>query len=78
MLNWIVEKLLSLLDAVLSVLPTSPFAPYIDEFANLPFLGYLNWFLPVGKMLEVGLAWLGVIALYYVYSVIARWVKLIA
>ena len=78
MLNWIVDKLLSLLDAVLSVLPTSPFAPYIDEFAGLPFLGYLNWFLPVGKMLEIGLAWLGVIALYYIYSVIARWVKLIA
>lgn len=66
------------LDALLSLFPTSPFASFIEELAQLPFLGYLNWFVPVGGMLAVGTAWLTAIGLYYLYSVIARWVKLIS
>lgn len=78
MLNWIVEKLLSFLAAVVGLLPQSPFAPFIEELQGLPWLGWLNWFLPVGKLLAVGAAWLGAVALFYLYSVIARWVKLIS
>lgn len=66
------------LDALLSLFPMSPFASFIEEFEQLPFLGYLNWFVPVGEMLVVGTAWLTAIGLYYLYSVIARWVKLIS
>ena len=66
------------LNAVLSIFPTSPFREFIDSLENLPFLGYLNWFVPVGKMLEIGLAWLVAIGIYYAWSVMARWVKLIS
>ena len=66
-----------LLQGLMSLLPTSPFQQFIMEFSALPFLGYLNWFFPVGKCLVVMLAWLGAIALFYAYSVIMRWVKLI-
>lgn len=67
----------NLIDAVISVLPKSPFAPYIAQFSNLPFLGYLNWFFPVRECVIVMAAWLGAVLLYYVYSVVARWIKLI-
>lgn len=67
----------SIIEKLLSVLPTSPFAEFVDQFASLPALGYLNWFFPVRQCLVVLAAWLAAITLYYVYSVIMRWVKLI-
>ena len=66
-----------LVQQVLRVLPLSPFADMIDQFADLPFLGYLNWFFPVRGCLSVMAAWLAAVTAFYLYSVIARWVKLI-
>ena len=66
-----------LVDQLVRLLPTSPFADFIDDFANLPWLGVLNWFLPVQQILTVMAAWLAAVSLFYVYSVIMRWVKLI-
>jgi hypothetical protein len=64
-------------DKIISVLPVSPFAKYISMFKDLPFLGYLNWFIPIGTIVKVGLSWLAAIALFYIYSIIMRWVKMI-
>ena len=66
-----------LLNGLMEVLPTSPFADFIDQFSGLPWLGVLNWFFPVGQCLIVMAAWLGAITLFYLYSVVMRWVKLI-
>ena len=66
-----------LIDAIVRVLPHSPFADMIQQFSEIPFLGYLNWFIPVRAMLTVMLIWLTAVAAFYLYSVIARWVKLI-
>ena len=65
------------MQALLNAFPTSPFASTIDELEQLPYLGYLNWVIPVSQMLTIGSAWLVAIGLYYLYSVIARWIKLI-
>lgn len=78
MLDWMKELLDKFLSALLSLLPLSPFTGVIDQLAALPYLGYINWFIPIGKMLQIGMAWLAAIALYYAYSVIARWLKLIS
>lgn len=66
-----------LIDQLLQILPTSPFAQFIDDFSSLPWLGVLNWFVPVQQILTVMVAWLGAVSLFYLYSVIMRWVKLI-
>lgn len=66
-----------LIQNIISALPTSPFAPFVEQFSNLPFLGYLNWFFPVRACLTVMAAWLAAITLFYIYSVVMRWVKLI-
>jgi len=66
-----------ILDQIVEVLPASPFADAISQFANLPWLGVLNWFFPVRACLTVMAAWLAAVALFYLYSVIMRWVKLI-
>lgn len=74
-LTGILDKFLATL---IKVLPLSPFSDFIDKLEALPYLGYLNWFVPVGEMLVVASAWLAAITLFYIYSVIARWVKLIS
>lgn len=62
---------------LLSVLPLSPFQQFIDKFRDLPYLGWLNWFFPVGDCLVVMLAWLGAVGLFYLYSILMRWLKMI-
>lgn len=66
-----------LIQNIVQLLPTSPFAPFVAQFESLPFLGYLNWFFPVRACLQVMAGWLAAITLFYVYSVVMRWVKLI-
>ena len=66
-----------LIGKIVAVLPLSPFADWIDQFAGLPWLGVLNWFFPVRECLLVMAAWLAAIALFYLYSVAMRWVKMI-
>ena len=77
MLAFFSEMMTAFAAALAKVLPLSPFQQYIKEFANLPYLGYLNWFLPIRAFVNIGLAWLGCIAIFYIYSIAMRWVKVI-
>lgn len=67
----------SLVVGITKVLPTSPFTDFIESFASLPFLGYLNWFFPVGPCLIILSAWLVAYGLYLLYSIAMRWLKVI-
>lgn len=64
-------------EKILDLLPLSPFQEFISEFSSLPYLGWLNWFFPVGDCLVVLLAWLGAVGLFYLYSIAMRWLKMI-
>ena len=64
-------------EALLQVLPRSPFLQYIDQFRSLPYLGWLNWFFPVGSCLTVMAVWLVAVGLFYLYSILMRWLKII-
>lgn len=66
------------LQAVLSLFPLSPFREVIQELGSLPYLGYINWFVPIGDFVKIGTVWLTAIAAYYAWSLIARWIKLIS
>ena len=70
----IIEKFL---DWVLKLLPTSPFTSFIEACGNLPYLSWLNWFIPVGQMIAIGEAWLIAIGLFYLYSIVLRWIRAI-
>lgn len=67
----------NLADKVIEVLPRSPFRDFIGSFASLPYLGWLNWFFPVGDCLVVMGVWLGAVGLFYLYSIVMRWLKMI-
>ena len=49
-----------------------------DLLGSLPYLGYINWFVPIGDFVKIGTVWLTAIAAYYAWSIIARWIKLIS
>lgn len=66
-----------LISEIVSVLPTSPLRPFLNQFASLPGLNWLNWFFPVSECLAVLAAWLVAYGLYLIYSVVMRWVKMI-
>lgn len=77
MLEWMSELIDKFAQTLMEVLPTSPFQQFLSDFEGLPYLSWLNWFIPVGNFVGIGIAWLGAIALFYLYSIIMRWVKMI-
>lgn len=66
------------LELLLSLFPLSPFLPVIRDLEALPYLGFINWFVPVGDFIKMGTLWIAAIGAYYAWSVIARWVKLLS
>lgn len=75
--EWLLDALVDFANTVLSVLPKSPFTDLLNSFANIPYLGWLNWFLPIKDFIYIGGLWLAVIATFYMYQIIMRWVKAI-
>lgn len=71
----LLDKFLALL---LSLFPLSPFLPVIQELASLPYLGYINWLVPIGDFIKIGTLWITAIGAYYAWSVVARWIKLLS
>ena len=63
---------------VLSIFPKSPFRGYIDSMpTNYIHADWLAWYFPIREALSITVLWLAAMALYYLVSVIARWVKII-
>lgn len=54
-----------ILTAVLALLPSSPFVGFNNLVNQIPFVGYLNWFLPISDILAVLEVWLSTVAIYY-------------
>lgn len=73
----IMEFLQSVLSAVLSLFPHSPFREAINNFTPPVYLKWFTWFFPVKNCLAILALWLVAISAFYLYSIIARWVKLL-
>ena len=69
--------LLNLVNTVLSWLPTSPFINVPSTISSSDGIATLCWFFPVHDALTLMTAWLGAILLFYLASVMLRWVKAI-
>lgn len=75
-LNSIITALSSLLTFIVELLPQSPFQSF-DMTWLKPYIGYLNWIIPFGRIIDTLILWLGCIACYYIYSIALRWIKAI-
>lgn len=78
-INVIIWLFAAVLKLVLSILPNSPFLSLSSTYdiSVGKYMPYLSWFLPIKSMLGILIAWLGCMLIYYIYSVVMRWIKLI-
>lgn len=76
-----VSKILSFINSALGkimfFLPNSPFDSIINSIDKIDVLKYLSWIIPFEQIIAVSEAWLVSITIFYIYSVILRWVKAI-
>lgn len=74
----IIDLLGGLLSFVVDILPSSPFT-YInsapEQITNM--LQGINYFIPIYNFVSILQAWLVAVAVYYLYSIWARWAKAI-
>jgi hypothetical protein len=62
--------------SVINLLPDSPFK-LIDNSPVKDLLPYINFFIPFDFVIATLELWLSAITIYYIYSVVLRWVKAI-
>lgn len=74
--NFLIESIANLFNSIINLLPKSPFLD-ISLAPIQEYLGYMNWIIPVGAIKKIVTLWLGAIAVYYIYSIVLRWVKAI-
>lgn len=77
MLDWFMELLEKFGGMIVNALPQSPVARYLSAVEDIPYLNFLNWFIPVSSILVVCQTWLVCISCYYLYSIILRWLRAI-
>lgn len=56
---------LLVLTLILTLLPSSPFVGFNYLINQIPYLGYLNWFLPIPEIIVIMETWLAVVAIFY-------------
>ncbi len=69
--------LIKLANACVVFLPNSPFQAFLSEIDKIPFLGYLNYFVPVAQIIAVTQLWVTAVGLFYLVQLALRWVKMI-
>lgn len=75
-LNKILEIIGLVANVLYSLLPSSPFTIIENtEFSSL--IAKINYFLPVYEFIAIMETWLVAIAIFYLYSLFARWIKAI-
>lgn len=77
MLDWIADLWNAFSSMLLQFLPKSPFIGFLNGMAEIPYLGWVNWLIPFKDFMLIGTAFLGAVTLFYLYQVIARWLKVI-
>lgn len=77
MMETIVSWLTNALGWVFGFLPDSPFQSLITAQPVAEYLGYVAYFVDVSFIVNAFDIWLGVIAVYYIYMAVLRWVKAI-
>lgn len=62
-------------------LPISPFQKFIASWEGInvirPYLGYVNWFIPIGQCLVFLTGWLVAIAFFYAIMAALRYLNIV-
>lgn len=74
--NFFIDNIVNLITLVLSILPDSPFSN-LSFAVFTPYLGFINWLIPVGQMISFLAVWGSAVLIYYIYSVAMRFTNVI-
>lgn len=74
--DWLGNALNDILGWILFVLPDSPFK-LLSMSPIEPYLPYINYFIDIKFIVDILVAWVTCIGVYYGYQVILRWIKAI-
>jgi len=75
-INYIVSQIGGLITMLFNLLPATPFDS-IYQYLNNDFFMNLNWIVPIPEILVFLVSWTTAVSLYYVISVVLRWIKAI-
>lgn len=76
-LNLLISALGKVIDIVSGILPDSPFTLITELFEKVPFIAELNWVIPFGTFLYIGILWGVAIGTYYIVSIALRFFNMI-
>lgn len=77
-INTIIWLFAAALNIIFSLLPNSPFTNIATyDLIISKYLSNLAWILPIKQIISILGLWLGCMLIYYIYSVVMRWIKLI-
>lgn len=73
------DALVSMAVGIIQLFPASPFSilDSLSGTAAYDWLRMLNWFIPIGTFVGILEAWLSGIAIYYIYQIVLRWIKVV-
>ena len=76
-LQSVIDGLGALLSAVVGLLPSSPFQGMYVLTLDNELLGMLAYIVPVPHILALLESWTVAVGVFYLYSVVLRWIKAI-
>lgn len=57
---------------IIGLLPATPFTSIINGLSSFPYMNWLNWFIPIGKIITITTAWASAVGIYFAVSWILR------
>ncbi len=70
----LLKSLSSVAASVLEFLPDSPFHEWLTNLAEIPYLKYLNYFVPISDFLVLLGVWGVAVGMFYAVSAVLRFV----
>ena len=72
------SALISFCITVINLLPDSPFS-FLETYAAPAeiVMGYVNWFVDFGTIMDIFTLWLFCIMAWYGYQIVLRWIKVV-
>lgn len=74
------QGMIDVAQQVIEKLPESPIVAGLREIGGNPvqqWMGYVNWFVPFREILTILGIWLSAVAIYYLFQIVLRWIKVI-
>lgn len=76
MFDSLIQNAINAMTWVIELLPNSPFTTVSNADVS-SYMGTLNWFVPIDKIIAELEVWLTCVIVFYAYQIILRWVRAI-